>query len=86
MSRSGEPEEFDMDTALHGEAFAGGPARVGLVDVLKRIPIKHRKAASDAAIQEINAAERRASLEQALKDKVKIMSNDELEQFLKSAV
>jgi len=86
MSRLREPEEFDMDTALHGEAFVGGPARVGLVDVLKRIPIEHRKAASDAAIQEINAAERRESLEQALKDKVKAMSNDELEQFLGSAV
>jgi len=84
MSRSSEPQEFDMDVALHGEAFAGGPARVGLVDVLKRIPREHRNAIVDAAIQEIDAAERRASLEQALKDKVNAMSCDELERFINS--
>jgi hypothetical protein len=82
MSRSCESEEFDMDVALHGEAFAGGPARVGLVDVLKRIPREHREAVVDAAIQEIDAAERRALLEQALKDKVNAMSSDELERFI----
>jgi hypothetical protein len=85
MSGSRRREEFDADdreVALHG---AGGPASIGLVDVLKRIPTKHRKAACDAAIQEIDAAERRASLEKALKDKVNAMSTDELEHFLKSA-
>jgi hypothetical protein len=84
MSRSRGPREFDMDRALHGEAFAGGPAGVGLVDVLKRIPTEYRKAALDAAIQEIDAAERRAALEQALKDKVNAMSSDELERFINS--
>jgi hypothetical protein len=86
MSRSREQEEFDMDVALHGEALAGGPARVGLVEVLKRVPREHRRAVFDAAIQEIDGAERRASLEQALKDKVAGMSSDELEQFLKGAI
>jgi hypothetical protein len=80
-----QPDEFDMDLALHGEAHVGGPASIGLVDVLKRIPREHRKAVVDAAIQEIDAADRRASLEQALKDKVKAMSSDELERFINAA-
>jgi hypothetical protein len=79
-----EPEEFDMDVALHGEAFAGGPARVGLVDVLKRIPREHRQDAIEAAVQEIDEAQRRQTLEQALKDKVAAMSSDELEQLLRT--
>ena len=81
-SKIREPEEFDMDQALHGEAHVGGPASIGLVDVLKRIPGELRRAVFDAAMQEIDAADRRASLEQALKDKVKAMSSDELERFI----
>jgi hypothetical protein len=38
--------------------------------VLKRIPPEHRPAAFKAAIEEIDAAKRRAKLEQELKDKI----------------
>jgi hypothetical protein len=81
-----EPEEFNMDLALHGDpsAYAGSPIHVGLVDVLKRIPMEHRVAAFDAAIKEIDEARRRTALEQALKDKINAMSSDELERFVNS--
>jgi lambda repressor-like predicted transcriptional regulator len=76
-------KQLKIDEVLHSKKSPTLPAgRVDLVDVLKRIPRERRKAAFDAAIQEIDAAERRASLEQSLKDKVATMSSDELEQFI----
>jgi hypothetical protein len=82
-----QEQPFNMEEALHGRAWKGPGDRdhVGLVEVLKRIPTEHRQAVFDAAIQKIDAAERRASLERALKDKINAMSSDEIEQFLKGA-
>jgi hypothetical protein len=78
-------EQFDLETALHGKSarlLSGDPTGIGLVAVLKGIPATHRKAAFQAAIREIDEAERRASLEQALRDKVEAMSSDEFERFI----
>jgi hypothetical protein len=82
MSRS---KEFDTDKALHGDlsAFANDPERVGLIEVLKRIPTEHRQTLFEAAIRQIAAEERRQTLHAALMDKIDAMSENEIEQFLK---
>jgi hypothetical protein len=78
-------ERFDLETALHGKSgrsLPGDPTGIGLVAVLKGIPAKHRQAVFEAAIQEIDEAEQRASIEQVLRDKVSAMSSDEFERFI----